>query len=56
MGRIRVPAVFAPDPAVEAWLQNEVTAAYDAVVADPSRAVAAPALRARLAAEQTGNA
>lgn len=48
-------ALFARDHAIETWLHDEVAAAYDAVVADPSRAIAAPALRARLAAEQTGN-
>jgi antitoxin ParD1/3/4 len=48
-------ALFARDQAVEAWLQTEVVAAYDAVVADPTRAVSAQAVRARLAAEQTGS-
>jgi antitoxin ParD1/3/4 len=48
-------ALFARDQAVEAWLQTEVAAAYDAAVADPTRAVSAQALRARLAAEQTGS-
>ena len=46
-------ALFARDQAVEAWLQTEVAAAYDAAVADPIRTVSAQALRARLAAEQT---
>jgi antitoxin ParD1/3/4 len=46
-------ALFARDQAVEAWLQTEVAAAYDAAAADPSRAVSAQAVRARLAAEQT---
>lgn len=45
-------ALFARDRAVEAWLQTEVTAAYDATVTDASRAVSAQAVRARLAAEQ----
>jgi len=45
-------ALFARDQAIEAWLRDEVAAAYDAVVADPSRAVTAQRVRARLAAEQ----
>jgi putative addiction module CopG family antidote len=48
-------ALFARDQAVEAWLQTAVVAAYDAAVADPTRAVSAQAVRARLAAEQTGS-
>jgi len=48
-------ALLARDHAVETWLHEEVAAAYDAVVVDPSRTVPVPALRARLAAEQTGN-
>jgi antitoxin ParD1/3/4 len=44
--------LFARDQAVEAWLREEVAAAYDAVAADPSRAVSAQSVRARLAAEQ----
>lgn len=47
-------ALFARDRAVEAWLQTEVAAAYDAAVADPSRTVSAKAVRDRLAAEQAG--
>ncbi len=49
-------ALFARDQAVEAWLRDEVVTAYDAVVADHSRAVTAQSVRARLAAEQTGSA
>lgn len=45
-------ALFARDQAVEAWLRDEVAAAYDAVVADPSRTVTAQAVRAHLAAER----
>ena len=45
-------ALFARDHAVEAWLRTEVAAAYDAVVADPTRAVSAESVRARLTAEQ----
>ena len=48
-------ALFARDQAIEAWLRDEVAAAYDAVVADPSRAVTAQRVRARLAAEQAGS-
>jgi antitoxin ParD1/3/4 len=46
-------ALFARDQAVEVWLQTKVAAAYDAAVADPTRAVSAQAVRARLAAQQT---
>lgn len=48
-------ALFARDQAIDSWLRGEVASAYDAVVADPSRAVSAQALRARLAAEQARN-
>lgn len=48
-------ALFARDQAIESWLRGEVAAAYDAVVADPSRAVSPQAVRARLAAEQAGS-
>ena len=48
-------ALFARDQAIEAWLREEVGAAYDAVVADPSRAVTAQRVRALLAAEQSGS-
>ncbi|MGA9360597.1 MAG: ribbon-helix-helix protein, CopG family [Mycobacterium sp.] len=48
-------ALFARDQAIEAWLRDEVAAAYDAVVADPSRAVTMQRVRARLAAEQAGS-
>lgn len=44
-------ALIARDKAVESWLQNQVGAAYDALKADPSRAIAADSLRARLAGE-----
>ncbi|ORA79842.1 type II toxin-antitoxin system ParD family antitoxin [Mycobacterium malmoense] len=49
-------ALFARDQAVEAWLREGVATAYDAVVADHSRAVTAQSVRARLAAEQAGSA
>jgi antitoxin ParD1/3/4 len=45
-------ALFARDQAIEAWLRDEVAAAYDAVVDDPSRAATAQRVRARLAAER----
>ena len=43
--------LIARDRAVETWLTNQVGAAYDALKADPSRAVTADQVRARLAAE-----
>lgn len=39
------------DRPVENWLHNQVGPAYDALRADPSRAVTASQIRARLAAE-----
>jgi len=36
--------------ALDAWLRNEVAPAYDAIKADPSRAVSAKKVRASLAA------
>lgn len=42
--------LLARDRAVEDWLRNEVAAAYDALKADPSRAVGVDAVKARLAA------
>ncbi len=44
-------ALMARDRAVESWLQDQVGPAYDALKADPSSAVTADQLRARLAAE-----
>jgi len=43
--------LMARDRAVETWLQSQVGPAYDALKADPSRAVSADEVRARLAAE-----
>lgn len=43
--------LLARDQAVESWLHEQVGPAYDALKADPSRAVTPAALRARLAAE-----
>lgn len=44
-------ALLARDRAVESWLQLQVGPAYDALKADPSRAVTVEQVRARLAAE-----
>lgn len=41
---------MARDRAVEGWLLNDVAAAYDALKADPSKAVSAQDVRASLAA------
>ena len=46
-------ALLARDRAVETWLQEQVGPAYDALKADPSRAVTPAQVRARLAEEQT---
>lgn len=44
-------ALLARDRAVDSWLREQVGPAYDAMKADPSRAVTADQIRARLAAE-----
>jgi antitoxin ParD1/3/4 len=44
-------ALIARDRAVESWLQDQVGPAYDALKEDPSLAVTADQVRARLAAE-----
>ena len=44
-------ALMARDRAVEGWLHNQVGPAYDALKADPSRAVTVDAVRARLASK-----
>lgn len=44
-------ALLARDRAVENWLVQQVGPAYDALKADPSRALTADEVRARLAAE-----
>ena len=44
-------ALMARDRAVESWLNSQVGPAYDALKADPSRAITADQVRARLAAE-----
>lgn len=43
--------LMARDKAMESWLQGQVGPAYDALKADPSRAVTTAQVRARLAAE-----
>lgn len=44
-------ALLARDRAVESWLRDQVGPAYDALKAEPSRALTAKQVRARLAAE-----
>lgn len=44
-------ALLARDRAIESWLHHQIGPAYDALKADPSRAVTADQVRARLAAE-----
>ncbi len=44
-------ALIARDRAVENWLYTQVGPAYDALKADPSRAVSVEQVRTRLAAE-----
>ena len=46
-----LPALLARDRAVESWLRHQVGPAYDALKADPARAVTADQVRTRLAAE-----
>lgn len=49
--------LMARDRAVENWLREQVGPAYDALKADPLRAVTVDQMRARLAAEhKTANA
>ena len=43
--------LLARDRAVESWLREQVVPAYDALKADPSRAVSIEEVRASLAAE-----
>ena len=45
--------LLARDRAVESWLHRQVGPAYDALKADPSRAVTTEHVRARLAAEHS---
>jgi antitoxin ParD1/3/4 len=44
-------ALLARDRAVESWLHDQVAPAFDALKADPSRAITAEQLRARIAGE-----
>jgi putative addiction module CopG family antidote len=44
-------ALLVRDRAVENWLRQEVGSAYDALKADPARAVTVDQVRARLATE-----
>lgn len=44
-------ALMARDRAMENWLMEQVVPAYDALKADPSRAVSIDQIRSRLAAE-----
>ncbi|MEC5218901.1 antitoxin ParD1/3/4 [Actimicrobium sp. GrIS 1.19] len=44
-------ALLARDRAIENWLHDQVGPAYDALKEDPSRAVTADQIRARLAGE-----
>lgn len=43
--------LLARDRVIESWLKEQVGPAYDAVKSDPSRALSADSVRARLAAE-----
>ena len=44
-------ALLSRDRAIESWLQNQVSDAYDALKMDPSRALTIEQVRARLASE-----
>ena len=44
-------ALLARDRAIDSWLCNQVAAAFDALQAEPARAVSAGQVRARLAKE-----
>ncbi len=44
-------ALMARDRAMESWLHNQAGPTFDALKADPSKAVTADQVRARLAAE-----
>ena len=48
-----VRTLLARDRPVEDWLRDNVAAAYDALMADPSRSVAVVRVNARLAAAHT---
>lgn len=51
--RAGLRALLDRDQAMENWLQQEVAGAYDALQADPGRAVSIDKLRARLTAERS---
>lgn len=51
MIRDGIRTLMARDRAVDGWLRDQVGPAYDALKADPSRAISADQVRARLAAE-----
>lgn len=51
MTRDGLRTLLARDRAVEHWLREQASAAYDLLKADPSRAVTAKQIRARLALE-----
>jgi putative addiction module CopG family antidote len=44
-------ALLSRDRAIESWLQNQVSDAYDALKMDPSRALTVEQVRARLESE-----
>lgn len=44
-------ALMVRDRAIDSWLREQVAPAYDALQADPARAVSIEAVRARLAQE-----
>ncbi len=46
-------ALLARDRAIESWLRDQVGPAYDALKTDPSRAITADQVRARLTDEYT---
>jgi len=46
-----LPPLLERDQAVQNWLEQQVGPAYDALKADPSRALSIEQVRARLAAE-----
>lgn len=46
-------ALMARDRAIEHWLHAQVGPAYDALKADPTRAISVDQVRARLAAEKS---
>ncbi|WP_260957550.1 hypothetical protein [Pseudomonas citri] len=48
---ISLRALLARDRALENWLAGQVAPAYDALQADPSRALSIDQVRSRLAAE-----